>query len=81
MQYSPDGRLLLTCGGDGTVKVWSTVEMEVLLTFEGHQSEVLRLCTAGSPHVVASVSAAGELAFWDLRRAQSLAAPLMRTVQ
>lgn len=73
VQYSHDGRLLMTCGGDGSIKVWSVADMEVLLTLCGHMSQVLKMCKPGAGQLLASASESGELAFWDLRYAQQLA--------
>jgi WD40 repeat protein len=70
--YSDDGHFLITCGGDGNIKVWSVADMEVLLTLCGHASEVMKMCTLGAGRLLASCSETGELAFWDLRYAQQL---------
>jgi WD40 repeat protein len=76
MRYSNDGRLLVTCGGDGSVKVWAVGDMEVLLTFCGHMSEVMKMCKTGDSRLLATASESGELAFWDLRLAQELASTI-----
>ena len=71
--YTADGRLLMTCGGDGSIKVWSVADMEVLLTLCGHTSQVRKMTKPSASHMLASASEGGELAFWDLRFAQQLA--------
>ena len=72
--------MLVTCGGDGSVKVWSVVDMEVLLTLHGHMAPVMSMCKAGDSHCLATVSQGGELAFWDMRLATELASTMSRTV-
>lgn len=73
VQYSRDGRLLMTCGDDCAIRVWSVADMEVLLTFLGHTSPVVKMSKIGSSEMLATVSETGELAFWDLRLAQDMA--------
>lgn len=72
VQYARDGRLLVSAGGDGAVKVWSVGDMEVLLTLCGHSGEVMQLCKTAAGNVIATASENGELAFWDLRYAREL---------
>jgi WD40 repeat protein len=76
IHYSADGRLLVSAGGDGSVKVWAVGDMEVLLTLQGHTAEVLQISGAGVGNVVATASEGGELAFWDLHLAAELASSL-----
>lgn len=73
VHYSLDGRMLFTSGADCSVKVWSTADMEVLLTLLGHNYSVACLANAGDPRIIASGSTGGELAFWDLKFAEELA--------
>jgi WD40 repeat protein len=47
--------------------------MEVLLTFLGHSSPVVKMTKIGSSEMLATASETGELAFWDLRLAQDMA--------
>lgn len=74
VQYTDDGRLLITCGADCSVKVWSVADMEALLTLLGHVAPVVKMCKAADRGLLATASEAGELAFWDLRLAHELAA-------
>ena len=80
LRYSADGQLLVSAGGDGSVKVWAVKDMEVLLTLQGHTTEVLQIIAAGTGNVVATASEGGELAFWDLHLAAELASSLGGTV-
>jgi hypothetical protein len=45
---------------------------QVLLTFMGHQSPVMKMCKTADRNLLATASEIGELAFWDLRIAQEL---------
>lgn len=73
VQYSRDGKLLISCGADSSVKVWGTSDMENVLTLLGHSSPVMKMVKVGVSETLATASENGELAFWDLRLAHDLA--------
>lgn len=73
VQYSRDGKLLMSCGADSSVKVWGTADMENVLTLLGHSSPIMKMVKIGPAELLATASESGELAFWDLRLAHDLA--------
>ena len=64
-QYSPDGRLLASGGGDTTVRFWDVFTATPKFTCRGHKNHVL--CTAWSPDGQRFVSGDknGVLIVWD----------------
>jgi len=71
--FSDDGRLLFSSGADCSIKVWSTADMEVLLTLRGHAAPVTCLSLAADGGTLASASESGELALWGLQLVADLA--------
>jgi WD40 repeat protein len=61
--FSPDGKRLLTGGGDGALKVWDTAGGQELLTLRGHRRSVTAV--AFSPNGQSLLSATG-LDFLDV---------------
>eukprot|EP00892_Ulva_mutabilis_P003746 jgi/Ulvmu1/1743/UM117_0020.1 len=73
VEYTRDGKLLMSCGADCSVKVWSTTDMENVLTLLGHSSPIMKMAKVGASELLGTASESGELAFWDLRLAHDLA--------
>eukprot|EP00892_Ulva_mutabilis_P011975 jgi/Ulvmu1/914/UM101_0023.1 len=71
--YTRDGKMLMSCGADCSVKVWGTTDMENVLSLLGHSSPIMKMVKVGPSELLATASEGGELAFWDLRLAHELA--------
>ena len=56
ISFSPDGRYVVTSGGDGTVRVWDTATGEPVETFRGHTLPVVRAAFGPDGTLVASAS-------------------------
>ncbi|KAK8791872.1 hypothetical protein WA158_005249 [Blastocystis sp. Blastoise] len=65
VQFSPDGQVLGTGGGDKTVRFWDINTCTPITTCVGHKNHVL--CTAWSPngHYYASGDKSGIVMIWD----------------
>jgi WD40 repeat protein len=72
--FSPDGRLLATCGGPGHVKVWSVPELReiVPLPHEG-QSTVFAVAFAPDGERLATGTTDGLLRIWEWKSQRPLA--------
>ena len=65
VQYLPDGKTLLSAGGDGTVKLWDVASGKALKTFDHHGP--VRLLGVSVSHLDKSGSAQAELFDRDTR--------------
>jgi WD40 repeat protein/tRNA A-37 threonylcarbamoyl transferase component Bud32 len=68
--FSPNGRLLVTGGQDGTARVWDRVSGQLLATLPCHTSDVN--CVAFSPdgRTLATASDDGTIKLWDIATGQ-----------
>jgi WD40 repeat protein len=64
--FSPDGKSILTCSTDYTLRLWRVVSGELLQTFEGHSRGVGRCCFAPDGKTILSASTDRTLKLWDL---------------
>jgi WD40 repeat protein/beta-lactamase regulating signal transducer with metallopeptidase domain len=70
--FSPDGKLLATCGGEldqgeGQINVWEVDSLRQLVVVRGHARAVLGICFSPDSSLIASGSYDGTAKLWDAR--------------
>ena len=64
MTFSPDGRLLATCGMNGTARVWPTPDLRTRV-LRGHTAEVYTVAWSPDGSQLATASMDGTLRIWS----------------
>jgi WD40 repeat protein/serine/threonine protein kinase len=72
VDFSPDGRILLTASEDGTVKLWSVGDWKLLKTLRGHQAGVLHAVFSHDGRRVLSSSRDKTARIWDVQTGRLL---------
>jgi hypothetical protein len=72
VDFSPDGRRLVSCSEDRTVRVWDARTGQELLTLRGHAQPVLRVRFSPDGRQVASTSDDRTVKIWDSATGQEL---------
>ena len=71
--YSPDGTMLVSGAGDGTVKLWDMAKKENIATFEGHTDRGVS-SVAFSPGGTTLASGGGDgIKLWDVSTRRNIA--------
>jgi serine/threonine protein kinase len=63
--YSPDNRLLASCGADCTIRLWDTESWKAVGTLTGHKKTVHGLSFSTDGKMLASGSDDGTVRIWD----------------
>jgi WD domain, G-beta repeat len=63
--YSPDGKKLVTCSQDGSVKLWDAETRRELRSYTGHTDAVRAVAIAPDNKTVASAGGDKEIKLWD----------------
>jgi WD40 repeat protein len=69
VRFSPDGKLLASCGADKFVKVWEVPSGKFVKSFEGHTHHVMDVGWKGDGKLLASCSADNTVKVWDYEKA------------
>lgn len=67
VRFSPDGKVLATCGADKYVRTFDAASGEPLRRFEGHTHHVLSVSWQGGGQVLASAGADGVVKIWNAK--------------
>nr|XP_039251943.1 periodic tryptophan protein 2 homolog [Styela clava] len=68
LDYSPDGRYIVSGGEDSKVKVWNTLTGFCFVTFTEHTSSVTGVQFTRNGHVIVSASLDGTVRAFDMHR-------------
>lgn len=71
LAYSDDGRVLVTTGKDGTLKVWNASSSTLVRTIELDDGAAVSLALSGSRAVTGHVD--GAVVIWDYEKAEKVA--------
>lgn len=72
IEFSRDGKTLVTGNFNGTVKLWDTASGRVLQTLDGHSHLVYKGVLSPDEKIVASCSLDGKIKLWDLATGREL---------
>jgi len=70
--WSPDGRTVVSCSADRTVRVWRVADGAPLACLEGHADRVLSVAWSPDGELIASASADRTVRLWRVREWQVL---------
>jgi hypothetical protein len=64
--FAPDGSLIATTSGDGTVKLWDSINGSLTATLKGHQGTVFSADFSPDGNTLATASNDESILLWDL---------------
>ena len=70
--FFPDGRYLVSCGGDSTFSLWDITENRCIETFEDHRQLVMSVALSSDSQWLASGSTDQTIKLWDCEHGQCL---------
>ncbi len=70
--FSPDGKMLATCGADKFVKVWEMPGGKFIKAFEGHTHHVLDVGWKADGKLLASCGADNVVKVWDFEKGEQV---------
>ena len=71
LAYSPDGRMLATCGADKMTKIIDTESLKPMHNLEGHTHHVLGVAWQEDGHYLSTCSGDGTIKVWDSETGES----------
>jgi WD40 repeat protein len=70
--FSPDGRMVISASGDGTMILWDVETGAYLRRFVGHSHEVRGVAFSADGEFIATASADGTIMIWDTASAEAI---------
>ena len=65
IEFSPDGKRVITSGSDGTARVWDTATGKLLFTLSGHTSTVVKARFSPDGKWIATAGKDGTTRLWE----------------
>lgn len=66
VNYTPDGKYLISCSSDGAIKIWDLKKKRVRGALHGHELAVNALAVSPNGKMLASTSSDGSVKIWDI---------------
>jgi len=79
VNYSADGKRLVTACSDGTARIYDTATMQVLQTLKGHTQEVTHAAFSTDGKRVVTASADRTARIWSVRDGSPVGSPLAQS--
>jgi WD40 repeat protein len=76
--FSPDGKFLLSAGGDNLIHVWDVKAGIEVAALSGHNSAISSLAFSSDGKMLVSASDRGVMILWDFTERQPLGPPMQR---
>ncbi len=71
--FSPDGRMFIATGGEGTVQIWETATGREMARLEGHRGVVFGLSISRDGRKLATGNSDGVIRIWEVEGFRSIA--------
>jgi WD40 repeat protein/transcriptional regulator with XRE-family HTH domain len=72
IRFSPDGKLILTSGRDGTAALWDSVNGKALQSFVGHTGSIVNAAFSPDGNYIFTASGDGTARLWNEQTGQEL---------
>jgi serine/threonine protein kinase len=72
LSFSPDGKMLVSGGAEGQVRLWDIDLAQIVTTFKGHHQAVTAVKFLPPGQIIVSAGADGTVRFWDVTSHQLL---------
>ena len=76
VSFSPDGKIIASASGDGSIKLWRSQDGTLLNTLRGHKSAVWKVKFSPDGEIIVSTSEDKTVILWNRKQVQGLN-PLM----